>query len=345
MVNRARVATKEQRYSDAYLLYKEGLDGLEVSMGPTHISTLKAILSFARFCTKQNRVLEAEERIAKFVESHQRILGINHRQTIRLLISFGSCFYKRRLYDSAEKWITQAKRNVEEAHADNVEALFVSIVDITICLVIIYKQQHLYERAEHELLRLCARADALGSGYRVQALEIKHQLAHLYMNMERNLRYTREHEPRLDAASPLVKAETMLREVVETIEREFISHCGLRICCYQNLITIYKTTQEDEKLKFALECCSSFFATLHAEMHLDGHHCFRKAVVLKMHMSRAFARLQNHAQAERWCREAQHDLDMGCWVEGLDAFRNLTRSDLFPFSSRSTAQHGSVASR
>lgn len=310
LIKQGREAATKGDFLQAHRLYQEGHDGLEALMGPTHMSTLKALLTYAKFCNAQDQVGEVEDRFLKSMHIHQSILGSEDPQTIQLLISLASYYYEQNRHGEAEKLLVQAKQSLQVVYVDDQETLFLKMLRVVKYLVKIFKGQSDLERAEQELLGQIAKASALGSAYLLQCLDLKHELSHLYQDKDWEATWSvSDDDNRAYAAMPVLKVERLLIEIIEMVEAQLAPQKyrpGLLVCSYRRLLDIYDRgdRQKLESLLDRLVATLSRFKLSVIRSHPGN------LLDIKRLLARYFFKLEKYAEAQLWFSEAQQEMDV-----------------------------------
>ena len=310
LIQRARDEAEGENHGQARMLFVEALDGYEALAGPCHYSTVEALSSFVSFCESQNSFDDAKDRMLKSLFHHEDELG---------------------RYGLSEINLTTAKIGLENTFRLDPEASLIATLTIDEDLIDIYEQQGDLERCERKYLSIISKLEALQSTlkpYNSKIFQYKHFLTYIYRNMCMLIVEQRvsifPHRP-----PPLIKAEKLLLDVLESAERSPKVDEEV-LCSLELLREHYHKLDEDEKLGFLLHrIANKISVVVNAKGALSPWTVQKKLLALEQGMARSYAKLGNREDAEWWFLRRQGQIEQSLGSDDYEAILNLVDTARF----------------
>ncbi len=321
---RAIDEAENENHEQARMMFLETLDGYESLAGPCHYSTIKALSSFVSSCEILKSFDEANDRLRKSLYHHQMELGRQHKNTLESMARLGHFYMRQKRYGQSESNLMTAKFGLEDIFRLDPEASFIATKAINEDLMDIYEQQENFDRCEQEYLSAICKLEALQTTqkhYNKMIYDYKHSLAHVY-----RLMWDVHICPYPYRPPPLIKAETLLLDILEFSERS-PGVTLLGVCAFDDLRLQYHSFDEDERLDALLNR-----AVNKINLIWDARSLLRdqpELLELELGIARSYAKLGNKETAEWWFLRFQAETEQSSGPNSTAVIRSLVHTARF----------------
>jgi tetratricopeptide (TPR) repeat protein len=211
---------KEQgKLAEAEQMLKQALQGIEETLGTTHISTLTTVSNLGTIYRNQGKLVEAEQMYKQALQGKKETLGSSHVSTLYTINNLGILYTEQGKLAEAEQMYKQALQGKEETLGSS----HISTLNTVNNLGLLYTEQGKLAEAEQVYKQvLQGREETLGSSH-VSTLNTVNNLGLLYIKQDR-----------------LAEAEQMFKRALQGDEKTLGSNHTSTLVIVNNLGIVYK---------------------------------------------------------------------------------------------------------